>query len=102
MSNIPFRREFLPSIRKRVTKLGLTTMKRSSEDYLRRLAELHAAGIEAKAVWDKSFMDSLIPLIRVANRLKMRWKENVRSKISPGYRPLFDYEETSAIIWDCG
>src|SRR5258706_11707354 len=35
------------------------------------LAELHAASIEAKAVWDKSFMDCLTPLIRIANRPKL-------------------------------
>src|SRR5713226_7089561 len=53
-----------------------------------KLADLHAAGVEAKAVWDKSFMDSLTPVWRVTNRLRLRWKENVRAKLNPNYQPI--------------
>jgi hypothetical protein len=63
------------------------------------LADLHAASIEAKAVWDKSFMECPTPLIRVANRLKMHWRENVRTQITPNYQPIFDYDETRSIIY---
>jgi len=63
------------------------------------LAELNAACVEAKAVWDKSFMDCLTPLVRVANRLKLRWKENERLRINPNHRAMFDDDETQAIIY---
>jgi len=63
------------------------------------LAELHAASIEAKAVWDNSFMDCLTPLSRIANRLKLHWKENVRSTINPNHQTIVDYEKTRSIIY---
>ena len=63
------------------------------------LAELKAAGIEAKAVWDKNFIDDMHPFFASINELHNHLSEHIQKKLNPGYDPIYDRKETTRIVY---
>jgi len=63
------------------------------------LAELRAASLEAKAVWDKNFIDDMHPFFAVINELHSHLSEHIQWKLNPHEEPIYDKKETRSIVY---
>jgi hypothetical protein len=63
------------------------------------LAELQAASIEAKAVWDKDFPEVLNSLFECVNELQNHLSDHIQKKINPGYDSLYESRENRKIVY---
>src|SRR5262245_4372315 len=63
------------------------------------LAELKAAGLEAKAVWDKNFMEEMQPFFAEISELYSHLNDHIQKRLNQDYDPLYDGKEAWKIVY---